>query len=80
MQVGSTGTLEEPQVQAMFDRIAGLYDRMNTVMTASACGLFRTAAPHPRIARVFVGLTAVYSFIIGCVFLLHSSNRLPTYG
>ena len=28
------GTLEEEQVRAMFDRIAGLYDRMNTVMTA----------------------------------------------
>jgi demethylmenaquinone methyltransferase / 2-methoxy-6-polyprenyl-1,4-benzoquinol methylase len=27
------GTLEEEQVRAMFDRIAGLYDRMNTVMT-----------------------------------------------
>jgi demethylmenaquinone methyltransferase / 2-methoxy-6-polyprenyl-1,4-benzoquinol methylase len=30
----AAGTLEEPQVRAMFDRIARVYDRMNSVMTA----------------------------------------------
>ncbi len=41
---GSTGTLEEPQVQAMFDRIARLYDRMNSVMTAGLHHTWRRRA------------------------------------
>src|SRR5690349_4986819 len=30
----ASGTLEETEVQAMFDRISGVYDRLNSVMTA----------------------------------------------
>ncbi len=59
---------------AMF--LAGLLI-MNTLMTASACGFFRSTAPHPQVMRLFVGLTAVYSFIVGCVFLLGSAGHLP---
>jgi demethylmenaquinone methyltransferase/2-methoxy-6-polyprenyl-1,4-benzoquinol methylase len=38
------GTLPEPQVQAMFDRIAGVYDLMNSVMTAGLHHRWRARA------------------------------------
>ena len=39
-----TGTLEESQVEAMFDRIAGVYDAMNSVMTAGLHHRWRARA------------------------------------
>jgi demethylmenaquinone methyltransferase / 2-methoxy-6-polyprenyl-1,4-benzoquinol methylase len=39
-----SGTLEEPQVRAMFDRIAGFYDVMNSVMTAGLHHRWRARA------------------------------------
>jgi len=62
---------------AMF--LAGLLT-MNTLMTASACGLFRPSALGPQALRFFIGLTAVYSFAVGCVFLLGLSEHLPALG
>jgi demethylmenaquinone methyltransferase/2-methoxy-6-polyprenyl-1,4-benzoquinol methylase len=38
------GTLAEPQVRAMFDRIAGVYDAMNSVMTAGLHHRWRARA------------------------------------
>lgn len=40
----SAGRLEEPQVRAMFDRIARVYDRMNSVMTAGLHHAWRRRA------------------------------------
>jgi demethylmenaquinone methyltransferase/2-methoxy-6-polyprenyl-1,4-benzoquinol methylase len=47
------GTLEEPQVQAMFDRIASFYDVMNSVMTAGLHHRWRARAAD--LARVAPG-------------------------
>ena len=49
----SSGTLPEPQVRAMFDRIARVYDRMNSVMTAGMHHRWRERAAD--LARVGPG-------------------------
>jgi demethylmenaquinone methyltransferase/2-methoxy-6-polyprenyl-1,4-benzoquinol methylase len=41
---GTPGTLPEPQVRAMFDRIAGVYDLMNSVMTVGLHHRWRARA------------------------------------
>ena len=53
---------------------------MNTLMTASASGLFYGASLSRGAMRFFVGMTAVYSFAVGCIFLLGGSGRLPALG
>ncbi|GAC1415640.1 MAG: hypothetical protein NVSMB62_03820 [Acidobacteriaceae bacterium] len=53
---------------------------MNTVMTASASGVFQGVKPHPRTMRLVIGATAAYSFIVGWLFLLGVSGHLPNLG
>ncbi len=50
---------------------------MNTLMTASASGIFAGATNRPRIQTVVTSLTAAYSFIIGAIFLFGISDKLP---
>jgi len=52
-----TGTLPADSVRAMFDRIAGVYDLMNTVMTAGLHHQWRTRAVD--LARVGPGTRAL---------------------
>src|SRR5215211_995816 len=52
-----SGTLEEGQVRAMFDRIAGVYDVMNSVMTAGLHHRWRSRAAD--LARVGPGSRAL---------------------
>ena len=62
---------------AMF--IAGLLV-MNTVMTASAVGLFGFSSRLPRFQFVVTALTAIYSLAVGAFFLFGSSGLLPPLG
>ena len=56
--------------------IAGLLV-MNTVMTASASGIFAGSAHRPKVQTFVTSLAAVYSFVVGVIFLFGTSDRLP---
>jgi high-affinity nickel permease len=56
--------------------IAGLLV-MNTIMTASASGVFASSKHRPRLQMFVTSLTAAYSLIIGTIFLFGISDKLP---
>jgi high-affinity nickel-transport protein len=53
---------------------------MNTLMTASAAGLFHIGTLAPKIQRGLMGITAAYSFVVGVVFVMGTSSILPALG
>lgn len=53
---------------------------MNTLMTASAVGIFGLSAAKPKMLRLVIGFTAAYSLIVGTIFLFGSSGILPPLG
>ena len=50
---------------------------MNTIMTASATGIFGFSMKAPKFQFALTAVTAVYSLVVGSIFLLGSSGLLP---
>ena len=50
---------------------------MNTVMTASASGIFAGSTHRPKLQLTVTSLAAAYSFIVGAIFLFGLSDKLP---
>ncbi|MDE1175337.1 MAG: hypothetical protein PW789_01875 [Edaphobacter sp.] len=50
---------------------------MNSLMTASASGLFVSSRNQPRLQALVTSLTAAYSLVIGVIFLFGVSDKLP---
>jgi len=53
---------------------------MNTIMAASAVGLFGFSSRLPKFQVVVTALTAIYSLAVGALFLFGSSSLLPPLG
>lgn len=51
---------------------------MNTLMCASAAGLFSATLARPTALRAVTLVTSVYSIVVGTIFLLGSAARLPS--
>jgi hypothetical protein len=53
---------------------------MNTLMTASAIGIFGLSAAKPAVLRFAIGATAAYSVVVGSIFLFGVASLLPQLG
>jgi len=53
---------------------------MNTLMTASAVGIFGASAAKPKLMRIVAACAAGYSLVVGTIFLFGSSHLLPALG
>lgn len=62
---------------AMF--LAGML-LMNTLMTASAVGIFTVSSTRQRVMQFATALTATYSLVVGTIFLFGSAAILPPLG
>jgi high-affinity nickel permease len=51
---------------------------MNTLMCASAAGLFSSALARPHALRSLTLVTSAYSIVVGVIFLLGSADKLPS--
>jgi high-affinity nickel-transport protein len=53
---------------------------MNALMTASLGGAFKAGGGHPRFYQIIAWAGAVYSCVIGVIFLFGISDKLPPLG
>ena len=51
---------------------------MNTLMCASAAGLFSSSVARPQVLKALTLLTSAYSIVVGAIFLLGAADRLPS--
>jgi hypothetical protein len=51
---------------------------MNTLMCASAAGLFSSVLANPSALRALTLATSAYSIVVGVIFLLGTSDKLPS--
>ena len=51
---------------------------MNTLMCASAAGMFSATLARPNALRILTLVTSAYSIVVGTIFLLGASDKLPS--